>query len=55
MLCFLFAFLFVSPPILLVRPHKFALAFTLGSLLFMAGYVDVLTPGLPCSRARSRT
>ena len=38
-LCFLFSFLFVQPPILLARPHKFALAFTLGSLLFMIGYV----------------
>ncbi|EDP41840.1 hypothetical protein MGL_3842 [Malassezia globosa CBS 7966] len=38
-LCFLFSFLFVQPPILLARPHKFALAFTLGSLLFMIGYM----------------
>ncbi|WFD19890.1 hypothetical protein MCAP1_002131 [Malassezia caprae] len=43
-LCFLFAFLFVSPPILLVRPHKFALAFTLGSLLFMAGFAVLTGP-----------
>lgn len=37
--CFGFSFLFLSPPILAVRPHKFALAFSAGSLLFMAGYV----------------
>ncbi|WFD27601.1 hypothetical protein MNAN1_002601 [Malassezia nana] len=43
-LCFLFAFIFVSPPILVVRPHKFALAFTLGSLLFMAGFAVLTGP-----------
>ncbi|KAN0065369.1 Protein transport protein sft2 [Thecaphora frezii] len=36
--CFGFSFLFLSPPILAVRPHKFALAFSLGSLLFMVGF-----------------
>ncbi|EPQ30913.1 uncharacterized protein PFL1_01811 [Pseudozyma flocculosa PF-1] len=36
--CFLFSFLFLSPPILAVRPQKFALAFSLGSLLFMIGF-----------------
>lgn len=37
MVCFAFSFLFLSPPILALRPHKFALAFSLGSLLFMIG------------------
>lgn len=35
--CFLFSFLFLSPPILALRPQKFALAFSMGSLLFMVG------------------
>lgn len=43
-LCFLFSFLFVQPPILLARPHKFALAFTLGSLLFMIGFAVLTGP-----------
>ncbi|KAK0524373.1 protein transport protein sft2 [Tilletia horrida] len=37
-ICFFFSFFFVMPPILLIRPHKFALAFTAGSLLFMVGF-----------------
>lgn len=51
-LCFLFSFIFVSPPILLVRPHKFALAFTLGSVLFMAGYVRPHTNAQLCRADR---
>jgi Got1/Sft2-like family len=35
-ICFFFSFLFLAPPI--VRPRKFALAFSLGSLLFMVGF-----------------
>jgi ABC-type amino acid transport system permease subunit len=34
---FLLAF-FVGLPALLLRPHKFALCFTLGSLCFMASF-----------------
>ncbi|PWN52819.1 SFT2-domain-containing protein [Violaceomyces palustris] len=36
--CFFFSFIFLSPPILAVRPQKFALAFSLGSMLFMVGF-----------------
>lgn len=36
-LCFFFSFLFLAPPILALRPHKFALAFTLGNVLFLVG------------------
>ncbi|CBQ71103.1 related to SFT2/YBL102W [Sporisorium reilianum SRZ2] len=36
--CFFFSFIFLSPPILALRPQKFALAFSLGSMLFMIGF-----------------
>lgn len=55
-LCFLFSFFFLAPPILALRPHKFALAFTLGNVLFLVGYVARDSPAaLPCSRAPGRT
>ncbi|UZJ52495.1 hypothetical protein CBS101457_001815 [Exobasidium rhododendri] len=36
--CFMFSFIFLNPIILAARPHKFALAFSMGSLLFMVGF-----------------
>ncbi|WFD31538.1 hypothetical protein MSPP1_002576 [Malassezia sp. CBS 17886] len=42
--CFLFSFLFLTPPILALRPNKFALAFTLGSMLFMVGFAILSGP-----------
>ncbi len=36
-ICFLFCFFFLTPPILALRPHKFAFAFSAGSILFMLG------------------
>ncbi|WFD36209.1 hypothetical protein MCUN1_003086 [Malassezia cuniculi] len=38
-LCFTFSLFFLAPPILALRPHKFALAFSLASLLFLLGCV----------------
>ncbi|WFD02437.1 hypothetical protein MOBT1_001120 [Malassezia obtusa] len=43
-LCFLFSFLFLAPPILALRPHKFALAFTLGNVLFLVGFAILSGP-----------
>ncbi|PKI83664.1 hypothetical protein MVES1_002461 [Malassezia vespertilionis] len=42
--CFLFSFIFLTPPILALKPHKFALAFTLGSILFMVGFAVLSGP-----------
>ncbi|WFC97247.1 hypothetical protein MBRA1_003913 [Malassezia brasiliensis] len=43
-LCFLFSFFFLAPPILALRPHKFALAFTLGNVLFLVGFAVLSGP-----------
>lgn len=42
--CFFFSFIFLTPPILALKPQKFALAFSLGSLLFMCGFTILSGP-----------
>jgi hypothetical protein len=42
--CFFFSFIFLTPPILAFKPQKFALAFSLGSLLFMFGFTILSGP-----------
>ena len=36
-ICFLFCFFFLNPVYLALKPHKFAFAFSAGSILFMLG------------------
>ncbi|KAL9931825.1 hypothetical protein V8E36_009375 [Tilletia maclaganii] len=43
-ICFSFSFFFVMPPMIALRPHKFALAFSAGSLLFMFGFALLTGP-----------
>ncbi|KAK0552188.1 protein transport protein sft2 [Tilletia horrida] len=43
-ICFLFSFLYLNPFHLSLRPHKFALAFSAGSLLFMFGFALLTGP-----------
>ncbi|KAE8211300.1 hypothetical protein CF327_g4942 [Tilletia walkeri] len=38
LICFIFSFIYLNPLIFPFRPHKFALAFSAGSILFMVGF-----------------
>lgn len=42
--CFFFSFVFASPVFLTIRPHKFAFAFTAGSMLFFFGFAILSGP-----------
>ncbi|KDN39244.1 SFT2-domain-containing protein [Tilletiaria anomala UBC 951] len=37
-ICFFFSFIFLNPFYLAIKPHKFAFAFSAGSILFMFGF-----------------
>lgn len=52
--CFCFALLFLAPPILALRPHKFALAFSLASVLFILGFAVLVGPAAQLRHLFSR-